>query len=66
MTVGDSNRARARILGRIRKAQGRGASRPSRAEGEAVERYLKSHPRGPLLDESEELRRALARLLALC
>ena len=48
MTIGDSNRARAKILGRIRKAQGRGASRPSRAESEAVETYLKAHPRGPL------------------
>lgn len=48
MTIGDSNRARERILGRIRKAQGRGASRPSRAESEAVDTYLRSHPRGPL------------------
>jgi L-lactate dehydrogenase complex protein LldG len=40
--------ARDRILARIRKAQGRGASRPSQAELEAVETYLRAHPRGTL------------------
>lgn len=48
MTIGDSKAARANILGRIRKAQGRGASRPSQAEQEAVQTYLRAHPRGPL------------------
>ena len=38
--------ARERILSRIRKAQGRGGSRPSQAELEAVETYLRAHPRG--------------------
>ena len=55
MTIGDSNRARANILGRIRNAQGRGASRPSRAESEAVETYLKAHPRGPLPEVAGDL-----------
>lgn len=40
--------ARERILARIRKAQGRGGSRPSRAELEAIETYLRAHPRGTL------------------
>ena len=55
MSIGDSNRARAKILGRIRRAQGRGASRASRAESEAVDTYLKSHPRGPLPDVGGDL-----------
>jgi L-lactate dehydrogenase complex protein LldG len=40
--------AREKILERIRKAQGRGGSRPSQAELEAVETYLRAHPRGTL------------------
>jgi L-lactate dehydrogenase complex protein LldG len=40
--------ARDKILARIRKAQGRGGSRPSQAELEAVETYLRAHPRGTL------------------
>ena len=40
--------SRENILARIRKAQGRGASRPSQAELEAVETYLRAHPRGTL------------------
>jgi L-lactate dehydrogenase complex protein LldG len=40
--------ARERILARIRKAQGRGVSRPSQAELEAIETYLRGHPRGTL------------------
>ncbi len=43
-----SNSARTRILERIRTAQGRGLSRPSLAEREAVETYLRRRPRGPL------------------
>ena len=39
--------ARDKILARIRKAQGRGG-RPSQAELEAVETYLRAHPRGTL------------------
>jgi L-lactate dehydrogenase complex protein LldG len=40
--------ARERILARIRKAQGRGASRPSQAELEAIETYVRARPRGTL------------------
>jgi len=40
--------SRERILERIRKAQGRGGSTPSQAELEAVETYLRAHPRGTL------------------
>ncbi len=40
--------ARERILARIRKAQGRGGNTPSQAELEAVETYLRAHPRGTL------------------
>jgi len=40
--------ARERILARIRKAQGLGGTRPSQAELEAVETYLRAHPRGTL------------------
>src|SRR2546423_2287800 len=40
--------SRERILERIRKAQGRGGSKPSKAEREAVETYLRAHPRGTL------------------
>ncbi|HTQ74722.1 MAG TPA: lactate utilization protein C [Burkholderiales bacterium] len=43
-----SSKARENILARIRKAQGRGLSRPSQAELEAVESYLRAHPRGTL------------------
>src|SRR5439155_5167651 len=45
---GASLSARDRILARIRKAQGRGESGPSQAELEAVETYLRAHPRGTL------------------
>jgi L-lactate dehydrogenase complex protein LldG len=40
--------SREKILARIRKAQGRGGSTPSQAELEAVETYLRAHPRGTL------------------
>jgi len=40
--------SRERILQRIRKAQGRGGGSPSQAELEAVETYLRAHPRGTL------------------
>ena len=40
--------SRGKILSRIRKAQGRGGSRPSQAELEAVDTYLRAHPRGTL------------------
>jgi L-lactate dehydrogenase complex protein LldG len=43
-----SSKARETILARIRRAQGRGASRPSQAELEAIETYLSAHPRGTL------------------
>ena len=50
MTIGDSSGARAKILGRIRKAQGRGAGGASPAQREAVQTYLRAHPRGPVPD----------------
>jgi L-lactate dehydrogenase complex protein LldG len=40
--------SREKILARIRKAQGRGGTQPSQAELEAVETYLRAHPRGTL------------------
>jgi L-lactate dehydrogenase complex protein LldG len=40
--------AREKILARIRKAQGRGGSGPSKAELDAVATYLRAHPRGTL------------------
>ena len=43
-----TSKARENILARIRKAQGRGASRPSQAELEAIDSYLGAHPRGTL------------------
>ncbi len=43
----DTADARLRILGKIRKAQSRGG-RPSQAEREAVETYVRAHPRGTL------------------
>jgi len=47
--------SRERILERIRKAQGRGGSKPSQAELEAVETYLRAHPRGTLPKVEEDL-----------
>jgi L-lactate dehydrogenase complex protein LldG len=55
MSIGRSDDARAKILARIRRAQGRGASRPSEAELEAVETYLRAHPRGPAPRVDEDL-----------
>jgi L-lactate dehydrogenase complex protein LldG len=40
--------AREKILGRIRKAQGRGGSGRSQAELETLDSYLRAHPSGPL------------------
>jgi L-lactate dehydrogenase complex protein LldG len=40
--------SRERILARIRQLQGRGGTRPSQAELEAVETYVRAHPRGTL------------------
>jgi L-lactate dehydrogenase complex protein LldG len=48
MKDGGPSKAREHILARIRKAHGRGASRPSQAELEAIETYLRAHPRGTL------------------
>lgn len=54
--IGASDKARAAILARIRKRQGRGASsRPSPAELEAVETYVRCHPRGPLPPVAEDV-----------
>jgi L-lactate dehydrogenase complex protein LldG len=47
--------ARERILERIRVAQGRGRSRPSEAEREAVQTYLRRRPRGPLQSVERDL-----------
>ena len=47
MSLDDNAGARARILGRIRKSQGRGTGRVSATEREAIATYLKAHPRGP-------------------
>lgn len=48
MTIGNSNTARAEILAKIRKAQGRGTSPVSQAEREAMDTYVRARPRGPL------------------
>lgn len=40
--------SREKILARIRKAQGRGGSAPSKGELQAIETYLRAHPRGTL------------------
>ena len=48
MKDGGPSKARENILARIRKAQGRGLSRPSQAELEAIDTYLRAHPRGTL------------------
>jgi L-lactate dehydrogenase complex protein LldG len=47
MTIGNSNVARAAILARIRKAQGK-SDRECPAETETVERYIRGRPRGPV------------------
>jgi L-lactate dehydrogenase complex protein LldG len=47
--------SRENILARIRKAQGRGGVRPSQAELEAVETYVRAHPRGTLPQVEPEL-----------
>jgi len=47
--------ARENILARIRKAQGRGVSRPSQAELESIDTYLRAHPRGTLPKVEAEL-----------
>lgn len=55
MSIGDSSAARTRILARIRKAQGRGAGGGTPAQREALQTYLRAHPRGPLPDISGDL-----------
>ena len=55
MTIGDSDAARAKIMGRIRKAQGHAPGAGSEAQLEAVRTYLRAHPRGPLPDVSGDL-----------
>jgi L-lactate dehydrogenase complex protein LldG len=58
--------ARERILARIRKAQGRGVSRPSQAEREAIETYVSAHPRGTLPQlEADLVKRFRARAEAM-
>ena len=55
MTIGKSSEARAKIMGRIRKAQGRGPGAGSEAQLEAIRTYLRAHPRGPLPDVGGDL-----------
>ena len=55
MAIGKSKQASANILGRIRKAQGRGPGAGSEAQLEAVRTYLRAHPRGPLPDVSGDM-----------
>ena len=55
MTIGDSSAARTKILARIRKAQGHGAGGATPAQREAVQTYLRAHPRGPLPEISGDL-----------
>ena len=47
--------ARENILARIRKAQGRGVGKPSQAELEAIDTYVRAHPRGTLPKVEEDL-----------
>lgn len=47
--------SRERILARIRKAQGRGVTTPSQAELEAIDTYLRAHPRGTLPKVEDDL-----------
>jgi L-lactate dehydrogenase complex protein LldG len=47
--------ARERILQRIRRAQGRGERAPSAAEREALDSYLRAHPRSPLPEIAGDL-----------
>jgi L-lactate dehydrogenase complex protein LldG len=61
-----SSKARESILARIRRAQGHGVSRPSQAELEAIETYLRAHPRGTLPKvEADLLARFRARAEAM-
>ncbi len=55
MSIGDSDSARREILQRIRRAGGRAGERPSAAEEESVEAYLRAHPRGPLRPQTADL-----------
>jgi L-lactate dehydrogenase complex protein LldG len=55
VTIGKSSEARANIMGRIRKAQGRGPGSGSEAQLAAVRSYLEAHPRGPLPDVGGDL-----------
>lgn len=70
MPIDDNAGARARILGRIRKAQGRGTGRVSATEREAISTYLRAHPRGPqpelgLATQAERVARLRAKAEAL-
>jgi len=54
MATDASGAARKQILDRIRRAQGKGAAASS-ADREAIETYLRAHPRGPLPEVSGDL-----------
>jgi L-lactate dehydrogenase complex protein LldG len=47
--------SRERILGKVRRLQGRGGDAPSAAEREQLDTYLKRHPRGPLPEVGGDL-----------
>jgi len=54
MAIDASDAARRKILDSIRKAQGRSAA-ASAADREAIDTYLRAHPRGPLPELSGDL-----------
>jgi L-lactate dehydrogenase complex protein LldG len=65
-SVEDNAAARAAVLARIRTAQGLGGHSPSQAEREAVETYVRAHPRGPLPPvEDDVLTRFIARAASM-
>lgn len=55
MAIDDNGTARAEVLARIRRAQGRGGTVPSEAERLAVATYVEAHPRGPLPPVEDDL-----------
>lgn len=55
MALDDNAASRAAVLARIRRAQGRGGTRPSQAERQTVASYLEAHPRGPVPPVEEDV-----------
>lgn len=65
-SVEDNAAARAAVLARIRNAQGLGGRSPSAADREAVETYVRAHPRGPVPPvEDDVLGRFIARAASM-